>query len=302
MRICVIGEGMIELSGAEGSWQISFGGDTLNTAIHLARFGRHVQYFTALGDDRFSADMKAAWTKQGVDVSLVLTAPDRSPGLYAIATDEKGERTFTYWRGESAARRMFDLAGAARASECAAGADLIVFSLISLAILPPASRVALLDLCRAARARGTRIAFDGNYRPRLWSDANKAREWRDKAIALCDIGLPTLSDEMLLQGEPGISAAEVARLWGAPQCEIVVKLGAEGCLLPDGALSPPPPLSTVVDTSGAGDAFNAGYLHARLNGAAPSEAAARGHRLAGWVIARRGAIPARDAEAPYASA
>jgi 2-dehydro-3-deoxygluconokinase len=56
-----------------------------------------------------------------------------------------------------------------------------------------------------------------------------------------------------------------------------------------------PPL----DTSGAGDAFNAGYLQARLRGADPKEAALAGHSLAGWVIQRAGAIPPRDAEAHY---
>jgi 2-dehydro-3-deoxygluconokinase len=49
-----------------------------------------------------------------------------------------------------------------------------------------------------------------------------------------------------------------------------------------------------VDTSGAGDAFNAGYLHARLSGATPTEAANEGHRLAGWVVMRPGAIPPQD--------
>lgn len=300
MRICVIGEGMLELSAANGAWRLGHGGDTLNTAIHLARCGRTVQYFTALGSDQFSEDLKAAWAKEGIDLRLILTDAERLPGLYAITTDAHGERSFSYWRSKSAAGRMFALPSSPDAVDAAAKADVIAFSLISLAILPVAARDELIELCKLARTNGARIVFDGNYRPRLWRDANEARQWRDKAVAVCDIGLPTLADEALLRDQPSLSAEDVARMWGADAGrEIVVKLGAEGCLLPNGARSPAPPVSGVVDTSGAGDAFNAGYLHARLSGGAPEQAAQDAHRLAGWVIRRSGAIPARDADAPY---
>lgn len=80
-----------------------------------------------------------------------------------------------------------------------------------------------------------------------------------------------------------------------------MKLGAGGCRLPDGRLCAPPAVLNPVDTSGAGDAFNAGYLFARLSGEDPQTAALAGHRLAGWVIGRPGAIPPRDAQAPYAA-
>lgn len=301
MRICVIGEAMIELSGADSALRLGYGGDTLNTAIHLARFGRRVEYFTALGADQFSDRLKKDWASEGLDLSLILTDPTRLPGLYAITTDNEGERTFSYWRGESAARRMFALPETAQAVDAAVSADVIMFSLITLAILPEDARIALLDLCARARTRGARIVFDGNYRPRLWRDEDEAQLWRNRAIAVSDIGLPTLSDEAQIEGGADLSGADVIRLWGSSdKREIVVKTGANGCLLPDGATSPAPPVQDVVDTSGAGDAFNAGYLHARLDGATPATASAIAHRLAAWVIRRRGAIPARDAEAPYA--
>jgi 2-dehydro-3-deoxygluconokinase len=136
------------------------------------------------------------------------------------------------------------------------------------------------------------VAFDGNYRARLWESEAAARLWRDRAIAEADIGLPTLEDEQALGAAP--DAAKVAAHWRALGCgEVVVKLGADGCLLPDGTPCPPPQVLQPVDTSGAGDAFDAGYLGARLGGAAPGAAALAGHALAGWVVMRPGAIPAR---------
>ena len=293
MRAVLVGEAMLELAQHGAGWQLAYGGDTLNTAIHLARAGIDTAYLTALGTDPFSLDLTARWAAEGLDTALVLADPARHPGLYAITCDESGERSFTYWRGESAARRLFVCPGIAAACDRAARADLLGFSLISLAILPEAGREALFDLARRVRARGGMVAFDGNYRPRLWPDPAMARAARDAAIALATIGLPTREDEVML-GAPDDPEA-IAAHWQELGCgETVVKLGADGCRLPDGSVCAPAAVLAPVDTSGAGDAFNAGYLAARLRGATPASAAREGHALAGWTIMRRGAIPARE--------
>ena len=300
-RIVCIGEGMLELaparleSGSEG-WKLGHGGDTLNTAIHLARLGQNVAYLTALGTDPFSEDLRSQWQAEGLDLSLVLTDPARHPGLYAISNNTAGERSFTYWRGDSAARETFSLPGIDAALAAVVQADLIVFSLISLAILPPGGRERLLALAKAVRRHGGKVAFDGNYRPRLWGSVDEARAARDAAVAAADIGLPTLDDEAMLQATPGVlGEGAVASRWQSLGCqETVVKLGARGCRLPDGRIIAPEEHLTPIDTSGAGDAFNAGYIAARLSGADTDQAALAGHRLAGWVVMRQGAIPARE--------
>jgi 2-dehydro-3-deoxygluconokinase len=297
-RIVCIGEAMLELSrpqglGASGSWALGYGGDTLNTAIYLARAGHDVAYLTAIGSDPLSVGLKAAWADERLDTSLILDHPTRSTGLYSISTDGKGERSFSYWRDTSAAREMFMLSGIEAALAAAEQADLIVYSLITLAILPPDGRERLFALCKRVRDRGGKVAFDGNYRPRLWASAQDACTARDAAIACADIGLPTLEDEALLSGEQEGDA--VARHWITLGCpETIVKLGANGCRLPDGNILPPPEILQPVDTSGAGDAFNGGYLAARMNGASVEDAAMAGHKLAGWCVMQRGAIPARD--------
>lgn len=293
MRIVLIGEAMLELSRRGEGWHLGHGGDTLNTALHLARAGHEVAYLTALGKDPFSAGLIDRWRSEGLDTGLVLFHPDRATGLYAISTDAQGERSFAYWRDSSAAREMFSLAGSADALERAAHADLIAFSLITLAILEPSGREALFALARSVRHRGGHVAFDGNYRPRLWPTAGEAMAERDRAIALATIGLPTLDDEALLSG--ATDAEAVATHWQGLGCtETVVKLGERGCRLADGTIVPPPQLLSPVDTSGAGDAFNAGYLGARMRGGTPVEAARAGHALAGWTVMRPGAIPDRD--------
>lgn len=291
-QIVCLGEGMLELTGADDSFRLGHGGDTLNTAIHLARAGHDVAFFSALGTDPFSARLRAAWVNEGVDDRLILTHPTRGAGLYAITTDAQGERSFTYWRDTSAARALFALPETAQAVAEVAQARLLYFSLISLAILPEAGREAVLALAAQVRAHGGEVAFDSNYRPRLWESAQAAQTWHARAIAAASIGLPTLEDEAALTGET--EPATVATRWAALGCpRTVVKSGPEGTRLPSGTIVPPPTRLNPVDTSGAGDAFNAGFLGALMHGADDAQAALAGHACAGWTIMRPGAIPAR---------
>jgi len=298
-RIALIGEGMVELrQAADGSCRVGHGGDTLNTAIHMARLGCEVAYATALGDDPFSRQLHTAWAEEGLDCSAILTDPSRGAGLYAITLDAAGERSFTYWRSDSAARQLFALPGSGEMAETVRRVGALAFSLISLAILPGQGREALVSLARSIREAGGLVAFDGNYRPGLWEDAETAAYWRDRAIAVSSIGLPTLEDEVAMTGQA--TPEEVAHHWESLGCgETVVKMGSLGCRLPGGEMVAPLTRLCPVDTSGAGDAFNAGYLAARLNGESPADAARKANALAAWTIMRPGAIPARDADAPY---
>ena len=105
---------MIELQGETfGTMHQTFGGDTLNTAVYLARSGAllgvQATYATGLGDDRYSDEMLRRWQREGVGTELVRRLPGRVPGLYTISVDEHGERTFTYWRDSAAVRSYFDV-------------------------------------------------------------------------------------------------------------------------------------------------------------------------------------------------
>ncbi len=192
-----------------------------------------------LGDDPFSATLLQDWTAEGIDTSLILRDPTRMPGLYAITTDEAGERSFSYWRGQSAARRTLSLSGSEAVMAQAEQADLLLYSLITLAILDEPSREHLFDLAQRVRARGGRVAFDGNYRPRLFASQDEARDLcrgrSAAAISACRRWRTrrcwsTPSPPKRLQGRwQSLGAAEV-----------VVKLGADGCLVTGVGLVPRP--------------------------------------------------------------
>jgi len=299
-RIVCAGEAMVELRPHGDGWHVGYGGDTLNVALHLARLAHRVSYLTALGHDPFAVKMCADWAREGIDLSLVLTHPVRTTGLYAIETDTRGERHFSYWRGESAARELFGCEGIEEAEDEAARADLLFLSLISLAILDGDGRERLLALAARVRANGGKVAFDTNYRPRLWNSREEAREWHARAAALTDIGLPGIDDQRALG--VGDDAFAIADHWRELGCEeVVLKLGGEGCLLPDGSVVRPPSRLVPSDTSGAGDAFDAGYLAARMRGASVEDSAMAGQGLAGWTVMHRGAIPPTGEASPYSA-
>ena len=294
------GEGMVELSGlGEGSARIAFGGDTLNTAVYAARLGAKVAYATALGDDQFSRDMREAWAGEGVDLALTLTIPGALPGLYAVRTDARGERSFSYWRSASAARGFFSAAGADAALAAMRAAPLLYLSGITLSIFSADERGRIAGLCADVRERGGEVAFDPNCRPRGWPSPAEARAAVEAIAPHVDIALPTFDDEAALFADAGpAAAAERWRAWGVR--EVVVKQGGEGCWLSSDDHGPPerapvPAPVDPVDTTGAGDSFNAAYVQARLSGADPMSAARAGHRLAAAVIGHAGAIIPRAA-------
>lgn len=295
-RVVCIGECMVELrEEPDGRFARGFGGDTLNTAVYLARLGIHVAYATALGDDPWSGEMLAAWRAEGVDTALVLRCAGRMPGLYVIQTDARGERRFLYWRDSAAARLLFALPDTPRVVAALAACRLAYCSGISLSLYGPDGRDRLAAALAAARAQGTAVAFDTNYRPRNWPDPAAARQAFREALAGADLIFAAAEDLAPLFGADWEDM--LART--APAAERVVKLPHTSCRIDRPGMPPlevaAPAVLAPVDTTAAGDSFAAAYLAARLRGAAPHEAAQAGHVLAGAVIAHRGAIIPRAA-------
>ena len=282
MRVACVGEAMIELAMAGEVPQLGVAGDTLNAAIYLKRAAPalDVAYVTALGDDPFSDRIAAFIAGEGLDTSRIARLTGQTPGLYAITTDAAGERSFTYWRSTSAARQLF-----ANGYGALDGVDAVYLSGISLAILPESRRWELLE---QIKRRAIRLIFDSNYRPRLWENAEAARTTVAAYWSAADICLPSLDDEMALFKQD--EEAVVARFQDLG-ADGALKRGALGPLCLRGTVRQPYLSATnVIDTTAAGDSFNAGYLAAHWSGVGQAKALRAGHDLAMRVVAHRGAI------------
>lgn len=288
---------MVEFSPEDGQlYRLGFAGDTFNTAWaarQLMPSSVDVRYVTTIGMDWISDAMLAFITTAGIDTSSVRRIPNLGPGLYATRI-VNGERTFAYWRKNSAATQLAD--DACRLAAALEGATFVLISGITLAILSATGRHNIIIALERARAMGARVAFDPNYRAKLWKNPIAARRAFERVYPLVDIALPSLEDEAELFGDTS-SAATIARMTSHGIREIVVKNGPDPAFGRYQACSfevPSEHVVGVVDTSGAGDAFNAGYLTARMAGIGAAAAVGAGHRAASIAVRTRGAlIPTR---------
>lgn len=300
----VIGECMLELIRDADRWRLGYAGDTFNTALYLSRLGVPTAFMSALGTDPFSEELRTEWLADGLDTSLVLSDAARLPGLYAVRNDADGERHFYYWRNQSAARQLFTLPGIEAAIARVRAARQLYLSGITLSLFTPSERATLHDLAKAVRAAGGQVIFDPNYRAKGWNSPEEARAAIQALAPYVSLALPTFADEAALCADatPAHTATRWHE-WGAQ--EVIVKLGAQGCLVStrDGtATAPAVEVRKVIDTTAAGDAFNAGFIAARHAGRTPLEAAGAANRIAALVIQHPGAILPRDRTAELRSA
>src|SRR3954452_444140 len=227
-QVACIGECMIELKQAQGGlFSRGYGGDTLNTAVYLARLGVGVDYITALGDDPLSDEMIAGWAAEGVGTGQVLRLRGKLPGLYMIETDAGGERRFFHWRDRAAARSLMELPETDGILNSLAGYDVVYLSAITLSLYGDEGRKRLFAALKRARASGARFAFDTNFRARGWPDPDIARKVFQEAFEAADIVLASTED--LLPLYPAESPeALLARIRGA---EVVLKLSEPASIL-----------------------------------------------------------------------
>ncbi len=297
-KMLSIGEAMVEMAPvSDGLYRRAFAGDTFNTAWHLAQRlgpGADVGFVTRIGQDQMSNAFVAELTADGMDPAGISRDPNRKMGLYVIQLDGV-ERSFHYWRDSSAARLLAD--DPVELGRALQGAGLIHLSGITLAILTPAARQTLFAVLEQARQDGAVVSFDPNIRPRLWASAEEICTTLSAMLQVTDIALPSFDDEAahFCDASP---ADTVRRMVAAGVREVVVKDGpgdVHYCVDGHTLAVPTPPVNAIRDTTGAGDAFNAGYLGARLLGISPQIAVASGQTLAAEVLKHPGARAPKSA-------
>ena len=293
-RIVCIGECMVEMAPLDSAatYRMGFAGDTLNTAWYLARLlgdRAEVGYFTAVGTDSVSDQMLGFLGSAGIDTASILRRADRTLGLYMIQL-QNGERSFSYWRGQSAARTLAQSGD--DISTALDGAGIAYFSGITLAILPPEDRATLSRALEVFRSAGGTVVFDPNLRPKLWADPQDMTQAIVDAARLSDIVLPSHEDEATWFGDQSLE--DTARRYAQQGAEIVVVKNGPGEMVVhsgDGSSRhQPEKVSAVIDTTAAGDSFNAGFLASHIAGAPLGQAIAAGARLAARVVTYRGAL------------
>ncbi len=297
--IAFLGECMVEVRPMSRDLaRLGYGGDTFNSAVYLRRAlddGTDIRFVTAIGDDPVSDALAASWADERIGMSHVRRVRGSKSGLYFVHTDAAGERSFTYYRSDSAARTLFEDESDVVATT---SASLVFLSGITVSLMGEAALARLGDALEAVRARGGVVAFDTNYRPAAWGgQVERAAERITAVLAHVDVALPTFSDERLLFGDR-TPQESIARLHALGVAEIALKVSRDGSIVSSAGQSthvPPVPVVEVVDTTAAGDAFNGGYLAIRLRGGDPTTAAVAGNAWGALAVQHPGAIVPIDA-------
>lgn len=298
-QVALIGEVMMELSphavttDSSPVMALSFAGDTYNTCVYLARLGINTDYVTLLGDDPYSLQILGRMRDENIGTDLITQTPGRTPGLYLIRNTPDGEREFFYWRKEAPARELFSSPEMTeQLLQKLKHSEYIYLTGVTLAIIGETARALLLNTLKTLRASGAKVVFDSNYRPRLWKDVDEARTVMGNILSVSDIALLTLEDEQALWNHSSIDAC-IKHNKTLGISELIIKRGAQDTHViyeQQQFQIAVPPVNNIVDTTGAGDSFNAGYLAARIKGATPAEAAEQGNHCASIIIRYRGGV------------
>lgn len=298
-KIFLFGECMVELLNVSPNNQLpqtlkqSFAGDVFNTAVYLKRVFSEMQVnlITAVGTDELSSNMVEYFSQQNIATDFVYRSNDKIAGLYSIKTDSEGERTFTYWRENSAARDVMKFIDASETEKMLHG-DMFFFSGISLAVITPEDRPKFWQMVEQLKAAGLNIVFDPNYRARMWESVEEAQQQFNKAFTLSNIALPGIDDFKQLYN---LTTAEEVIEFCKPYAfdELVIKNGEKGVVSVKNSTIQNieiTPVEQVVDTTSAGDSFNGVFLGARASGINTMDAIKLASASAAVVIQHKGAI------------
>ncbi|HWD11824.1 sugar kinase [Pseudochrobactrum sp. sp1633] len=262
-QFLAIGEAMIELApDGSGLLRQGFAGDTFNAAYY-ARAALpadwQVSYFTLLGQDAMSDAMLAFMAQKQIGTDYISRHATRMPGLYMVHLNN-GERSFSYWRSQSAARLLAENKMALR--QAIEASDIIVFSGITLAILEGDGADNLLSILQELRDTDKIIAFDPNIRPRLWEDKNHMRAQLIRGAKASNLVLPSFDDEATCFSDL-TTTDTISRYSSYGLNRIIVKSGADAieALFDDQSFTvKTAPVAQIIDTTGAGDSFNGSFL------------------------------------------
>lgn len=273
-EIIALGEPLIEFSAVESGaltdgarFVAGCGGDTCNFVVAVNRLGGRAGYITRIGNDPFADILTTCWAREGVDTQFVERDAAARTGLYFITRDAAGH-LFTYYRQDSAASRMTP---SRLPHDYIRNARWLHVTGISQAISPTAADTVETAII-SARTSGTVVSYDPNLRLKLWP-LEQARAIIHRTLAQVDILMPSYEDARQLTGIE--DPEQIVRFYLARGPRIVVlKMGAEGALLATAEIDQDPPTLhrvapypvDAVDTSGAGDTFNAAFAVSRLAG------------------------------------
>lgn len=297
LEIITIGEAMVEMStnkplDTASQFTRSFAGDAFNTAIAASRLGSSVGFITRLGSDIYANNLRDILKQENINTSICPQVIGQT-GMYLVNRNDEpchDQKRVQYYRNHSVAK---DLCARDINPMYIQAGKIVMATGVTLA-LSQATREAVHQAFKVAKENNIVTAFDPNYRKALWKNEADALDAINELLPLVDIILPSSPNDTkeLIALTRAESITNYFMMKGVDL--VVTKAGAEGSYVGyKGKITQVPGIKiNAVDTLGAGDAFNGGFLHALALGKPPVEAARIGNITAGLQCMNRGTIEA----------
>ena len=266
--------------------QLHGGGSAANVAVALARLGKPVSLIGAVGDDGYGRWVLNELNRKGVDVRYISTVHDAFTPMVIALIETDGERMMVVWPPEGGAQTQIQKDAV----------DPVLISSASwlhttgMCLRTSPSRDSVLYAMKLAREAGVMVSLDLNLRLELLGLDDSTRETFERAIELSDVVFGQAEEEIMpIAGKDSIDAS--ARYLCNGKRMVIVRQGSKGVLVvtQKETFHLPAFQTKVVDTLGAGDAFNGGFIAARLANLGLKEAVKWGNAVAAFKIGRAGA-------------
>ena len=292
INVCSIGEAMIEISNIKNSlYNQSFAGDTLNFCNYLDKKKLNAFFLSAIGKSEINQSLLDFVKSKKISTKYIKKINQFEVGLYLIKNKDNGEKQFFYWRDESAAKQYFNNIDFLNLYKELKNFDYIYFSGITLSIIHISKLNNFIKLLKLLKSKKIKIVFDFNIRPSRWNKKN-LNIFLDSVLKFVDICFLSGEDMNYWKNKNDIKSYE----------QIVRKYKLKHSIFRKNAkftyvflnktryVFKNKLLKTVVDTSGAGDGFNAAYLSNFIVNNDPVLALKAGSSLGSKIVMKKGAI------------
>ena len=292
INVCSIGEAMIEISNIKNSlYNQSFAGDTLNFCNYLDKKKLNAFFLSAIGKSEINQSLLDFIRSKNISTKYIKQINQFEVGLYLIKNKDNGEKQFFYWRDESAAKQYFNNIDFLNLYKELKNFDYIYFSGITLSIIHTSKLNNFIKLLKLLKSKKIKIVFDFNIRPSRWNKKN-LNIFLDSVLKFVDICFLSGEDMNYWKNKNDIKSYE----------QIVRKYKLKHSIFRKNAkftyvflnktryVFRNKLLKKVVDTSGAGDGFNAAYLSNFIVNNDPLLAIKAGSSLGSKIVMKKGAI------------
>ena len=292
IKICAIGECMMELSNAKHAlYSQSIAGDTLNFSSYLDKNIFDISYFTAVGISEISKRVISFLQKQKIKTNLVSQISSHEVGLYLIENSKIGEKIFYYWRDNSAAKFFFNNQNIKKCQNQLKKFQYVYFSGITLSLFDDNNFHKFLILIEFLKKKQIKIMFDFNIRIKKWSK-KKLFSYFSKTLPFVDILFSSGEDLNFLKGNASLRTFK----------NLIQKYNIEHAIYRNNArlnysfykdesyFIKNKIKNKVVDTSGAGDGYNATYISKFIKFNDPQKALHAASEIGAKIVMKKGAI------------